>query len=152
MQRLVLILVLALCPLLSGASAKNKIFIKLLSKQICSQRLNQCFPIAIGSKQYPSPTEPGPHYVLIHDKQGFDWINPLTGRYYEAHEHNLGPIWIGVYTDHRGWEYGIHQTPDNTRPLSYQYSHGCFRMLESDITLLSQSIYYFDEIYIHEAR
>lgn len=150
MQKLLLSAILSFTVLVTKVSAdsNNKVFINLTKREICSQRLDKCFPIAIGSAQYPSPKSPGPHYVLDHRKNGFDWVNPLNGKLYPKGTHNLGDIWITVLEDETGI-YGIHTTPDQSTALEDQWSHGCFRMYANDLQELSDSIMYFDEIYIN---
>lgn len=127
---------------------ENKVSIYLTDKKICSGRLNKCFKIAIGSSKYPTPLWKGPRYLTIHYKQGFTWINPLTNQLYKPNTHNLGSIWIQLIKNNKGWDIGIHQTPELNKPIEEQVSHGCIRMMPQDIKELSNNLKYFDEFYI----
>ena len=132
------------------SSDENHIYLNLTKKNICSIRINKCWPVAIGSTRYPTPYKPGPHYILTHYKKGFNWINPLNGRFYRAGTHSLGNIWIDIMKNENGWNIGIHETPISPSlvPLHKQHSHGCIRMKENDIKELSNNIQYLDKIFI----
>lgn len=134
-------------PVANSEGNEDKIFIYHKEKKVCSGRLNKCFPIAIGSNIYPTPMWSGPRFLTTHYKNGFIWQNPITGKQYQPYEHNLGPIWIQVITNNKGWDIGFHSTPDKELPLSEQVSHGCIRMDEKDIREFSKSLKFLDKFY-----
>lgn len=125
----------------------DKVFIHHDERKVCSGRLDKCFDIAMGSSQYPTPRWEGPRFLTTHYKDGFIWQNPLTGQKYQPWEHNLGPIWIQVIENERGWDIGFHATPEQHVDIELQYSHGCLRMVMGDLREFSDSLQYLDKFY-----
>ncbi len=127
----------------------NKIFLKLNERQLCSGRLNKCFPMAIGSSTYPSPNIPGPHLILDIRRNGFNWIHPTNNKLYKAGTHNLGNYWVTIYHDSsNGWTYGVHTTPQPNTNITTQSSMGCFRLRVKDMEEFINSVRMFDVAYI----
>lgn len=151
MKRLGLLLSIGLVLFARPATTEgieDKLFIHVNSKLVCSGRLGECFPIAVGKPSHPTPMPEGPQYITDIRRNGFDWVNPLTGQLYPAGTHSLGPYWIQLYHDpNTGWDYGIHATPYPNTPLYLQESHGCLRGNLSDVERLAHSIQYFDVAY-----
>lgn len=136
-----------------GANEESKdatnIYLKLLSKEVCSNRANKCWPVALGRASNKTPNIKGPHYVLTHYTNGFNWKNPFTGVVYKKGQHNLGNIWIQILTTDKGIAIGFHETPTPNIPLSQQESlGGCVRMTDKDIKEFSSYVNYLDKIYI----
>ncbi len=131
------------------SSNANEIYLKLLSKEVCSNRANKCWPVALGRASNKTPNIYGPHYVYRHYKEGFTWQNPFTKQIFKKGSHNLGNIWIGILTTNKNIEIGFHQTPSPNIPLNKQESlGGCVRMMPKDIKEFSSYVNYLDKIYI----
>lgn len=96
------------------------------------------FPVAIGRKEFATPTGRFRVTEKIVDPAflQFDWENParVTGRIDPGPDNPLGLRWIGFTTAY-GWDIGFHGTP---RPelLGQAVSHGCVRMRNSDVVKL----------------
>jgi len=143
-----LILLGTTAPQVISEGDDDKVFIHHNERKVCSGRLNKCFPLGMGSAQYPTPKWEGPRFLTTHIKDGFRWQNPLTGETFEPWEHNLGPIWIEVYNNtETGWQYGFHASPYPNIPLAQQESHGCLRMNYTDLVEFSNSLQLLDKFY-----
>lgn len=128
---------------------ENEIHLNLTTKQVCSNRANKCWPVAIGNKTNPTPYRTEPYYILTHYKNGFDWQNPFTKQIYSKGTHNLGNIWIGITNLPNGISIGFHTTPTPSIPLNKQESlGGCVRMNPKDILEFSNNVEYLDKIYV----
>lgn len=156
MKRLGLLLVLGLVFFARPVHTEgddNKLFIKLKSKQVCSGRLKECFPIAIGKASHPTPVPNGPVTIFDIRRNGFDWRNPLTGQKFPKGTHSLGPYWIQLYHNpNTGWDYGIHATPYPNIPLHLQESHGCLRGHLKDVRKLAYSVEMLDVAIFQETE
>lgn len=129
----------------------NEIHLNLTKKEVCSNKANKCWPVALGRNNNKTPNIKGPHYVLTHHKNGFVWQNPFTKQVFSKNAHNLGNIWIGILTTKEGIAIGFHQTPTPNIPLSQQESlGGCVRMMPKDIKEFSSYVHYLDLIYIND--
>jgi len=142
-----LILLGVTAPKVTSEGDNDKVFIYHNKREVCSGRLDKCFPIAMGSSQYPTPKWEGPRFLTTHYKEGFIWQNPLTGQVFQPNQHNLGPIWIQVIENDRGWDIGFHATPEKHIDIGLQYSHGCLRMVMGDLREFSSSLEYLDKFY-----
>lgn len=146
---LLLIFHLTTLKTLSVEDKSNEIYLKLVSKEVCSNRANKCWPVATGRKENRTPNIYGPHFVLSKHTNGFNWQNPFTKKIYKKGTHNLGNIWIGILTTKDNIAIGFHKTPTPNIPLSNQESlGGCLRMTEKDIIEFSSYVNLLDEIYI----
>jgi lipoprotein-anchoring transpeptidase ErfK/SrfK len=146
---IILLLHITTLRVLSEEDKTNHIYLKLLSKEVCSNRANKCWPVALGRASNKTPNIYGPHYVLRHYKNGFTWQNPFTKQIFTKQKHNLGNIWIGILSTEKGTEIGFHTTPTPNIPLSKQESlGGCVRMKSKDIKEFSSFVNYLDKIYI----
>jgi len=144
---LALILIGITSPAVISEGDEDKIFIHHKERKVCSGRLNKCFDIAMGSNKYPTPKWKGPRFLTTHYKNGFIWINPLTGQKYQPWEHNLGSIWIQVIKNDQNWDIGFHSTPEPNVDIKLQYSHGCLRMNIKDLKEFSNSLENLDKFY-----
>jgi hypothetical protein len=94
------------------------------------------FRVAVGRKQFPTPTG---HFrvnemVADPDFLVFDFNNPAAperGRIPPGPNNPLGLRWIGFAFAH-GWTIGFHGTA-KTSVLGQAVSHGCVRMRNEDI-------------------
>jgi len=96
------------------------------------------FPVAIGRKEYATPTGRFEVREKIVDPAfvQFDWENPsrVIGRVAPGPDNPLGLRWIG-FTSAYGWGIGFHGTPQ-PELLGQAVSHGCVRMRNSDVVEL----------------
>ena len=96
------------------------------------------FPVAIGRKEYETPT--GRFQVIEKivdpDFVQFDWDQPsrMMRRVPPGPTNPLGKRWIGFTTAH-GWGIGFHGTP-SPQLLGQAVSHGCVRMHNDHIVWL----------------
>lgn len=95
----------------------------------------QSFPVAIGRREYPTPTG---HYkvhnkIVDPDFVVIDWKDPSheSRTIPPGPDNPLGVRWIG-FAQGDGWEIGFHGTP-HPELLGKAVSHGCVRMRNSDV-------------------
>lgn len=130
---------------------EDEIHLNLSKKEVCSNRANKCWSVALGRNSNKTPNIKGPHYVLTHYKNGFVWQNPFTKKIYGKGQHNLGDIWISILTTKENIVVGFHQTPTPNIPLNQQESlGGCVRLMPKDMVEFSSYVNYLDKIYINE--
>ena len=101
------------------------------------------FPVAIGRKQFPTPTGRFQINELVKnpDFVRFDFNNPSAkdkGRIPPGPTNPLGLRWIGFAYEH-GWAIGFHGT-HKTDVLGQAVSHGCVRMRNTDIVKLYERV------------
>jgi hypothetical protein len=100
--------------------------------------LPEAFPVAIGRKQYQTPTGRFRinEMIMNPDFLRFDWNDPsrVLGRIPPGPTNPLGLRWIGFAHAH-GWSIGFHGTHE-TDVLGQAVSHGCVRMRNSDVVKL----------------
>ena len=98
----------------------------------------ESFPVAIGRREYATPTGRFEVTEMIVDPDfvQFDWEDPsrVTGRLAPGPDNPLGLRWIG-FTSAHGWGIGFHGTPQ-PELLGKAVSHGCVRMRNSDVVKL----------------
>jgi lipoprotein-anchoring transpeptidase ErfK/SrfK len=98
----------------------------------------ESFPVAIGRKQYPTPTGRFRVAEMVEnpDFLRFDWNNPKKtfGRIPPGPNNPLGLRWIAFANAH-GWTVGFHGTT-KTSALGQAVSHGCVRMSNPDVVKL----------------
>jgi lipoprotein-anchoring transpeptidase ErfK/SrfK len=125
----------------------NHIYLNLKKKEVCSNRANKCWPVALGRSSHPTPNIEGPTFITTIHRNGFNWSDPFSGKYFKKGTHNLGNIWIG-FTNVGPINIGFHQTPTPNIALSNQESlGGCIRMYPKDIKEFSSYVNYLDEVY-----
>jgi lipoprotein-anchoring transpeptidase ErfK/SrfK len=103
----------------------------------------ESFPVAIGRKQYPTPTGRFQINEMVEnpDFLVFDFKNPAAkdkGRIPPGPKNPLGLRWIGFAFDH-GWAIGFHGT-HKTDVLGMAVSHGCVRMSNTDVVKLYERV------------
>jgi lipoprotein-anchoring transpeptidase ErfK/SrfK len=104
---------------------------------------HQAFPVAIGRKQYPTPTGRFQVNEMVKDPDfaRFDFANPtspILGRIPPGPNNPLGLRWIAFAHAH-GWTVGFHGTR-NTKVLGMAVSHGCVRMSNPDVVKLYDQV------------
>ena len=106
-------------------------------------RAVKIYPVAVGATATPSPT--GSFTVIVRVSQP-TWYGP--GRIVRPGKTNpLGPRWIGL--SRKG--YGIHGT-SNPRSIGRPASHGCIRMLNSDVEELFGLVAVGDAVELYGER
>jgi lipoprotein-anchoring transpeptidase ErfK/SrfK len=96
------------------------------------------YPIAVGRPGWETPK--GTYKVLQKIKNPA-WIHPLQKGVVIPGgdpENPLGRYWIGFWTNGKNW-IGFHGTP-NPESVGKAASHGCIRMLNSDVEDLFQRV------------
>jgi lipoprotein-anchoring transpeptidase ErfK/SrfK len=104
---------------------------------------HESFPVAIGRKQYPTPTGRFQvnEMVMNPDFARFDFANPtspILGRIPPGPNNPLGLRWIAFAHAH-GWTVGFHGT-QNTKVLGMAVSHGCVRMRNADVVKMYERV------------
>jgi lipoprotein-anchoring transpeptidase ErfK/SrfK len=95
----------------------------------------QSFPVAIGRKEYETPTGvfAVTDKVVDPDWVQFDWNDPsrVIRTVPPGPDNPLGRRWIGFASGY-GWQIGFHGTP-HPELLGQAVSHGCVRMRNDDV-------------------
>jgi L,D-transpeptidase ErfK/SrfK len=95
----------------------------------------ESFPVAIGRKEYGTPTGLFRVTDKIEDPDWvqFDWDDPsrVIRTVPPGPDNPLGPRWIGFASGY-GWQIGFHGTP-HPELLGQAVSHGCVRMRNDDV-------------------
>ena len=108
-----------------------------------SGRPARSFPVAVGRKEYATPTGRFEVTEMIVDPPyvRFDYENPdrVFDTMAPGPENPLGLRWIG-FTSAYGWRIGFHGTPKPDL-LGQAVSHGCVRMRNSDVVEVFERIH-----------
>ncbi|MDX1977607.1 MAG: L,D-transpeptidase [Pseudanabaenaceae cyanobacterium bins.68] len=100
------------------------------------QELKTSYPVAIGKRGWETPIG---KFKVNRLERNPTWQNPWTNQIVPPSDHNpIGARWIGFWRNHKD-EIGFHGTP-NQGSIGQAASHGCVRMLNSDVKALFELV------------
>lgn len=100
------------------------------------QELKTSYPVAIGKQGWETPIG---KFKVDRLERNPTWQNPWTNQIVPPSDNNpIGARWIGFWRNHKD-EIGFHGTP-NQNSIGQAASHGCVRMLNSDIKALFEIV------------
>lgn len=122
--------------------AERRLYLKQDNRDGTEPLTLESYPVAIGRKQYPTPTGRFAVFEKVVDPDWvqFDWKNPskTLGRIPPGPNNPMGKRWVGFAMAH-GWGIGFHGTP-KPQALGQAVSHGCVRMHNDDIVRMFDRI------------
>jgi len=115
--------------------AERRLYMVTYDRQSGTETEIESFPVAIGRREYETPTGlfRVNEKIVDPDWVQFDWKDPsrVIRTIPPGPDNPLGRRWIGFASGY-GWQIGFHGTP-HPELLGQAVSHGCVRMRNDDV-------------------